>query len=89
MASRERGVLEQINNGKMSWGPSDNSPEAHERFQAEAEDLLEILDGLIAGDFIGDYTFKRESYSSNRHIVRVHVTKGLTFKGQDKSQWPE
>jgi hypothetical protein len=39
MASRERKLLEQISNGKTSWGPADNSREALETFQAEAEDF--------------------------------------------------
>ena len=88
MTSRARQVLEQISKGKTTWGPADNSAEAHERFQSEAEDLMEILDNLKAYDFIGDYTFKRESYSGKRHIVRVLITKGLTFRGQDENQWP-
>lgn len=88
MASRERELLEEISNGKTTWGPVDNSPDAHERFQAEAKDLMEILDGLIANRFIGKYISKRESYSGKRHIVRVLITKGLTFKGQNKDEWP-
>jgi hypothetical protein len=89
MASKERELLEQIGSGKMRWGPVDRSTEARERFQSEAEDLMEILDNLITDGFIGDYTFKRESYSGNQHIVRVAVKEGLTLKGQDRREWPD
>jgi hypothetical protein len=88
MASRERQVLEQISTGKMTWGPADNSDDAHERFQAEAKELMRVLDRLVATGFIGKYTSKTESYSGKRHLVRIAITHGLTFKGQDKNQWP-
>jgi hypothetical protein len=90
MPSKERELLEQISNGKMSWGPSDNSEAARERFDAvEVEVLMEVLDKLIADDFIGNYKTHNESHSGKGRVDRVHITQGLTFKGQDKTQWPE
>ena len=44
---------------------------------------------LKLDDFIGDYDEHTESWSGGRHIDRVYIKGGLTFKGQDKSQWPE
>jgi hypothetical protein len=90
MASKERQLLEEISNGKTTWAPPDTTEEARERFdQVEADNLTAILDRLIAGDFIGGYITHKESYSSKHRIDRVLVNKGLTFKGQDKSQWPD
>jgi hypothetical protein len=90
MASKERQLLEEISNGKTTWAPADNTEEARERFdQVEADNLMAILNNLIAGDFIGGYTTHKESYSGKRRIDRVLVNKGFTFKGQDKSQWPD
>jgi hypothetical protein len=69
--------------------PADDTEEARERFdQIEADDLTETLDSLIADDFIGEYTTHEETFSGKRRIDGVLITKGLTFKGQDKEQWP-
>ena len=90
MASKEHQLLEQIFNGKISWGPTDTSENAREYFdQVQCPELIETLDLLVANDFIGDYTTHEESHSGKRRIDRVHITKGLTFKGQDKSEWPD
>jgi hypothetical protein len=89
MASKERQLLEEISDGKTTWAPADTSEENRERFdQVEAVKLTAILDRLIADDFVGGYITHKESYSGKRRIDRVLVNKGLTFKGQDKSQWP-
>ncbi len=90
MASREREVLEEINSGRTTWAPKDNSDAGRERFhKVEVPELMEVLDTLIDDDFIGGYTTHQESHSGKRRLDRVLMTKGLTFKGQDKSQWPE
>jgi hypothetical protein len=90
MPSKERELLEEISNGKMSWGPSDHTEAADERFdKVEATQITNALDNLIADDFIGDYSTHRESYNGKRRTDRILITKGLTFNGQDKSQWPE
>jgi len=89
MPSKERELLERISNGEMSFGPKDQSGEALERFQVEAESIMEELDWLIANGFIGDYRPHNESHTSERFIDRILITEGLTFKGQDKKQWPE
>lgn len=90
MPSRERELLEEISNGKLSWGPADNAEEARERFdKVEAPEITDTLDNLIDDDFIGDYTTHKESYSGKSRTDRILITNGLTFKGQDKSQWPE
>lgn len=90
MASRERELLQEISNGKMSWGPLETSEAARERFdKIEAPQVTDTLDNLIADDFIGDYTTHQESYSGKSRTDRILITKGLTLKGQDQSQWPE
>lgn len=89
MASKERELLEQISNGTTSWGPTDNSNEALERFQSVAEDLKDTLASLQLDDFIGDYDDHTESWSGGRNIDRVYIKSGLTLKGQDRNQWPD
>jgi hypothetical protein len=90
MASREREALEEISNGRTTWAPKDTSEAARESFdKVEATESMEVLDRLIAADFIGDYTTHEESHSGKRRLDRILITKGLTFKGQDKSQWPD
>ena len=79
MASKERELLEQISNGTMSWGPTDNSIEALERFQSVAEDLKDTLENLQLDDFIGNYDEHPESWSGHRYIDRVYIKGGLTF----------
>ena len=90
MGSRERELLEEISNGKMSWGPSDNTEASCERFdKVEAPQITDTLDNLIADDFVGDYTTHQESHSGKSRTDRILITRGLCLKGQDKSQWPE
>jgi hypothetical protein len=89
MASKERELLEEISNDKLSWGAADNSLQTLERFQSIAEDLKDTLASLQADDFIGDSDDHTESWSGRHYIDRVYVKSGLTFKGQDKSQWPD
>lgn len=90
MASRQWEVLEQISSGKMTWAPKDTSEAARESFdKIEGPELIDILNRLKAHDFIGDYITHRESTSGKRRMDRVLITKGLTLKGQDKSQWPD
>ena len=70
-------------------GTNRQSIEALERFQSVAEDLKHTLASLQLDDFIGDCDDHAESWSGGRHIDRVYIKSGLTFKGQDKTQWPE
>lgn len=50
---------------------------------------MDSLDRLIALGFIGNYRAHVESYTGKRRIDRILITEGLTFKGQDKSSWPQ
>jgi hypothetical protein len=50
--------------------------------------LKDTLASLQADDFIGDYDEHTESWSGGRNIDRIYIKGGLTFKGQDESQWP-
>lgn len=88
--SRERDMLEEISNGKMSWGPADNSEEALDRFDAvEAPEITDTLDSLISDDYLGDYRTHQESYSGKQRTDRILITEGLTEKGQDRNLWPD
>jgi hypothetical protein len=90
MASKERELLEEIANGTMSWGPSDTSFAAHEKFKAELPELTDALDWLVSEDYIGGYDDSHtESYTGKGYHDRVLITGGLTFKGQDRSTWPD
>jgi hypothetical protein len=87
--SKERELLERISTGETVWGPTDNSLDSLERFDAEARDLMDRLDDLITAGLIGNYRAHVESYTGKRLIDRLLITEGLTSKGQDKSQWPD
>lgn len=62
---------------------------AAEKFDKDARYLMDSLDRLIALGFIGNYRAHVESYTGKRRIDRILITEGLTFKGQDKSSWPQ
>jgi hypothetical protein len=87
--SVEREILEYISAGNLAWAPADNSDEAADHFNEKARRLMESLDRLIGHGFIGNYRAHVESYSGKRRIDRILITEGLTFKGQDRSTWPE
>jgi hypothetical protein len=89
MPSKERVLLERISQGKMSFAPSDRSTHTLERFQVQAEQIMESLDWLVENGFIGDYKAHNESHTRERFVDRIVITAGLTSKGKDKSQWPE
>lgn len=86
--SKERELLERISQREMAFGPRDNTPLASEQFQAEAQEIIDSLNWLVAEDFIGGYEPHEESHTKG-DIDRILITGGLTFKGQDKSQWPD
>jgi hypothetical protein len=89
MPSKEREVLEQIANGRMSWAPDGTNEADYEKFEAELTDLTDALDWLVSNDYIGGYDDSHtESHTRNRYRDRVLITAGLTFKGQDRSTWP-
>ena len=86
---KERELLERISIGETVWAPVDNSEDSLQRFDAEARDLMDTLDNLIHAGLIGNYRAHVESYTGKRLIDRLLITEGLTFQGQDKSQWPD
>ena len=84
--SKQRQILEQISNGKMSWAPAGMTDSDYQHFEAELPDLTDALDWLVSEDYIGGYNASHtESFTGNNYHDRVLITGGLTFKGQDRT----
>ncbi|MET4570692.1 hypothetical protein [Rhodanobacter soli] len=79
-----RGLLQQIKDGKKSFGPASNSPEDMAVFQDIAKALAFANDeGLLEG-----FASHKESYTGNRWYVVVMVKSGLSYQGQQYLEQP-